>query len=239
MKFRMLITELHLMIKDHRMPEWFYVATDSTNQWDQIEIPLTRVALSIVAGFLAALVYGVTFGRKRKDARSLYTTLVLLSVLVAVVIQVIGDNAARAFGLVGALSIVRFRTVVEDTADTAFVIFAVTLGMAIGAGYGLLALICIPAIALVSGIMSLYNRPRENSSNSLTIRLALGSDPDLLVLPVFEKHLAEFRRTATGTAKQGAALELVYSAKLKAPLAAVAFINELSRVEGVQGVEMK
>src|SRR3712207_7408096 len=64
-----------------------------------------------------------------------YTTLfrsVLLAVLVALVTLVIGDSTARAFGLVGALSIVRFRTVVEDTRDTAFVIFAVALGMAAG-----------------------------------------------------------------------------------------------------------
>src|SRR2546430_8185921 len=49
--------------------------------------------------------------------------------------QVIGDNVARAFSLVGALSIVRFRTVVRDTQDTAFVIFSVVVGMAIGAAH--------------------------------------------------------------------------------------------------------
>jgi hypothetical protein len=52
-------------------------------------------------------------------------TLALLSVLIAMSTQVIGDNVARAFSLVGALSIVRFRTVVRDTKDTAYVIFAV------------------------------------------------------------------------------------------------------------------
>ena len=57
----------------------------------------------------------------------------LLSILIAMVTQVIGDNIARAFSLVGALSIVRFRTVVRDTQDTAFVIFAVAVGMAMGA----------------------------------------------------------------------------------------------------------
>ena len=59
----------------------------------------------------------------------------LLSILIAMVTQVIGDNVARAFSLVGALSIVRFRTVVRDTVDTAFVIFAVAVGMAVGAGH--------------------------------------------------------------------------------------------------------
>ena len=49
---------------------------------------------------------------------------------IAMVTQVTGQNVALAFSLVGALSIVRFRTVVQDTNDTAFVIFAVAGGMA-------------------------------------------------------------------------------------------------------------
>ena len=55
------------------------------------------------------------------EAESFTVTLVLLTILIAMVTQVIGDNVARAFSLVGALSIVRFRTVVRDTQDTAYV----------------------------------------------------------------------------------------------------------------------
>ena len=68
-----------------------------------------------------------------ESAASFRATLVLLSILIAIVTQVVGNNTARAFSLVGALSIVRFRTVVQDTQDTAFVIFAVVMGMAAGA----------------------------------------------------------------------------------------------------------
>ncbi len=57
----------------------------------------------------------------------------LLAVLIAMVTQVIGDNVALAFSLVGALAIVRFRTVVRDTQDTAFVMLSVVVGMAVGA----------------------------------------------------------------------------------------------------------
>ena len=48
-------------------------------------------------------------------------TTVFVTVIVAMVIMVIGNNLARAFALVGALSIIRFRTVVKDTKDTAYV----------------------------------------------------------------------------------------------------------------------
>src|SRR5262249_51688882 len=104
-----------------------------------------RLVAAFVLGCIAAGIYALTTrGAGRESLRPLAATLVLLSVLMAVVTQVTGDNLARAFGLVGALSIVRFRTIVEDTRDTAFVIFAVVVGMAAGAGQGLPARLLSP-----------------------------------------------------------------------------------------------
>src|SRR6186997_3228776 len=90
---------------------------------------LGRLIAAMVLGGIVAQIYRHS---RAEPASSLPTTLVLLAVLIAMVTQVIGDNVARAFSLVGALSIVRFRTVVRDTRDTAFVIFAVVVGMAVG-----------------------------------------------------------------------------------------------------------
>jgi hypothetical protein len=93
---------------------------------------VTRLLIALALGRIVAAVYR----RSRPmgdEAESFVVTLVLLTILIAMVTQVIGDNVARAFSLVGALSIVRFRTVVRDTQDTAYVIFAVAIGMAVGA----------------------------------------------------------------------------------------------------------
>src|SRR5687768_17796328 len=91
-----------------------------------------RLATAVLMGGVVAMLYRMTRGSD-EAAPTFPATLVLLAVLIAMVTQVIGTNLARAFGLVGALSIVRFRTVVRDTQDTAFVIFAVVVGMAAGA----------------------------------------------------------------------------------------------------------
>src|SRR5512139_2571577 len=93
---------------------------------------LIRLCVAAVFGGLVALVYRRS--RNEIDITPTFPpTLVLLSILIAMVTEVIGDNVARAFSLVGALAIVRFRTVVRDTEDTAYVIFAVVIGMAVGA----------------------------------------------------------------------------------------------------------
>jgi hypothetical protein len=145
------------------MPEWLHAAVTPANHAPPpMSIILARVVLAVLLGFVVAAVYRLTLGR-RSDSHTLPTTLVLLSVLIALVTVVIGDSVARAFGLVGALSIVRFRTVVEDTRDTAFVIFAVVVGMAAGAGYGDLIAVGVPAVAAAAAIMGRIDRPAGNA----------------------------------------------------------------------------
>lgn len=207
------------------------------------EDAIKRLGLALAAGFVVAGVYVIGMGRRRDETATLPTTLVLLTVVIAVVTLVIGDSTARAFGLVGALSIVRFRTVVEDTRDTAFVIFAVVVGMAIGAGYPLLAALGVPAVLTGAVLMRWVNGEtapvKSNGFSTLTVRLGLGTDPDALLAPAFATHLTEFRLSATSTAKQGAALEATYKVKLKAPGKAFVLVSDLNQIEGVQGVELK
>jgi hypothetical protein len=206
--------------------------------WDEI---VKRIALAFVAGFVVAGVYVIGIGRRKDENSTLPTTLVLLTVVIALVTLVIGNSVARAFGLVGALSIVRFRTVVEDTRDTAFVIFAVVIGMGIGAGYAFLAAIGIPAV-LAAALLMRWGWPDTNGlprPATLTVRIGLGTEPEKLLGPAFGPHLSEYRLIGSATAKQGAALELTYSVRLRNPAATYALVADLNRVEGVQGVELK
>src|SRR4051812_45566213 len=116
--------------------------------WDAM---LVRLLLAAIYGGCVAGVFRISYGHRKTDVSVMTTTLVLLSILVAMVSMVIGESVARAFSLVGALSIVRFRTVVEDTRDTAFVIFAVVTGMAVGAGYLTVASAGLVAVGLPAG----------------------------------------------------------------------------------------
>src|SRR5207244_1454619 len=106
--------------------------------------PLTRLAVAFLFVCVIAGIYRYTHGKAGGQSPSRMATLVLLTVLIAMVTLVIGNSVARAFSLVGALAIVRFRTIVEDTRDTAFVIFAVGVGMALGTGFLLIPLLAAP-----------------------------------------------------------------------------------------------
>ncbi len=201
-----------------------------------------RLLLSLFFGFCVASTYWYSRNRQQIDGRPLAATLVLLSVLIALVTLVIGNNIARAFGLVGSLSIVRFRTVVEDTRDTAFVIFAVVVGMAGGAGYGFLAALGIPIVSITAILLNHFAESRAIAGTYhalLTIRLGLGLDPDGLLQPAFAQYAMKASIQAIATARQGAALEITYRVSLKVKQSPIEFIRAVNQIDGLQNLEFR
>lgn len=228
------------------MPEWL---KDSFQTGEQISLDhlIGRAVVSLVFGLGVAAVYGLSRHSRSRENTTLPTTLVLLCVLISLVTLVIGNSVARAFGLVGALSIVRFRTVVEDTRDTAYVIFAVVVGMAVGAGYAMLALIGIPTVAIATLLMRIFGGcsmfggegMAEGSRAVLTVRIGVGLEPEAILYGHFAQNFARYRLTSISTARQGTAFELIYIVRLKKGITLISAVTELTRMEGVMGVEFR
>lgn len=99
-----------------------------------------NLAVALVCGLLISRFYAWVTGRPGQS-RTFSGSLIALSLITAVVIMVIGNNLARAFGLVGAMSIVRFRTAVKDVQDIVFIFFSLAIGMAAGVGQAAVAFI--------------------------------------------------------------------------------------------------
>lgn len=199
-----------------------------------------RLLISLAAGCIAMLVYRFARAGEPRN-HSFEVTLVLLSVLIAMVTQVIGNSVARAFSLVGALSIVRFRTVVRDTQDTAYVIFAVVLGMAAGADLWMVAAIGVAIVFLAVLLMRKRSRVRVWSNEQpavLEIRVPLGSALEQICETVFREYLESFQLSVLNTAKQGVALEATYNVRLKPESSPTDFVRALNKVEGVQSVAL-
>lgn len=223
------------------MPEWLQETLVINGNQLSVSVLALRLGVSLVLGCVVVGIYALSRHKEATGAFSLMTTLVMLSVLIAMVTLVIGNSVARAFSLVGALSIVRFRTIVEDTRDTAFVIFAVVVGMGAGAGLWIVPLLGIPAVVLALLVLFVWGRLTGISSDcsrALVVRIGLGRDVDSLVKPTFDKYLRRFRVVATGTARQGVALELTYAVRLRGPWAAIPLVTELNQQDGIQGVEL-
>src|SRR5882672_2363406 len=98
-----------------------------------------NLMIALGCGIVIALVYRFTY-RGASYSATFVNALVLLALITSVVILVIGNNLARAFGLVGAMSIIRFRTAVRDVQDIVFIFFSLTVGMAAGVGLNSVAI---------------------------------------------------------------------------------------------------
>jgi hypothetical protein len=222
------------------MPEFLTSIFRGGDTVSGVEI-LIRLMAALALGFVVSWIYRAT---RDKDsiAASFPTTLILLSVLIAMVTEVIGDNVARAFSLVGALSIVRFRTVVRDTQDTAYVMFAVIVGMAMGAGDLWVALIGIVVVAIAALItMSKHHTAMGlDMQPNFLLSLHVGLDTDLQTLaPACERHIGNRRLRSFRTVKQGAALEVIYDVKMREGASPIELVRTLNQIEGVQSVEIQ
>jgi uncharacterized membrane protein YhiD involved in acid resistance len=225
------------------MPQWVWNAVHDP-MWDGDLAELTwRLAIRLVAAFvlgcLAAGIYRLTVRAGGPSTRSFLATLVLLSVLIALVTSVIGSNLARAFSLVGALAIVRFRTVVEDTRDTAFVIYAVVVGMGAGTGFLLAPVLGTPLVLLAAWLFQPAREEPSTGEGRLVLRLAATHPPGEEVGEALRRRLGEARLVSLATARGGAALDVTYAIRLPPPEEAVKLLVELNRLNGVQGVELK
>jgi uncharacterized membrane protein YhiD involved in acid resistance len=117
---------------------------------------LINMALAFGLGLIISYIYKVTH-KGLSYSQSFMLTIVFVTFIVAVVMMVIGNNLARAFALVGALSIIRFRTVIKDTKDTAYIFLGLAAGMAAGTSSYFLAIAGVSFFSLISLVLNATN----------------------------------------------------------------------------------
>ena len=101
----------------------------------QVKMPIQTVFLVLIVAFIVAMIIYLTY--KNTYTGVMYNprfnvSLVMITMVTTMVMVVIGSNISVSLGMVGALSIIRFRTAVKDPRDTAFIFWAVVTGLACG-----------------------------------------------------------------------------------------------------------
>ncbi|MDD3336182.1 MAG: DUF4956 domain-containing protein [Eubacteriales bacterium] len=106
------------------------------------------LGLGFIIGIVIAIVYRKTY-RGVLYSPSFTMTLIMLTLITTPVVMCIKNDIALSMGMVGALSIVRFRTAVKDPLDTAYMFWALTMGILLGAGLYLIAVIVVLTISIL------------------------------------------------------------------------------------------
>ena len=120
------------------------------------------LGLAFVTGLIIALVYRKTY-RGVLYSPSFTLTLVMLTLITTPVVMCIKSDIALSMGMVGALSIVRFRTAVKDPLDTAYMFWALTMCILLGAGLHLIALIVVLCISVLMFVLTFVKFTNPNA----------------------------------------------------------------------------
>ena len=124
-------------------------------------VSMEQMLVSLLAAFAMCLfilfIYRNTF-RGVLFSKSFAFSLVLIGMITAVIIRTISSNLALSLGMVGALSIVRFRTAVKDPVDTIFLFWAIATGIMAGAGLYLPGLIACVTVGVLYYVVCLFSR---------------------------------------------------------------------------------
>ncbi|MGB2661619.1 MAG: DUF4956 domain-containing protein [Candidatus Omnitrophota bacterium] len=199
------------------------------------------ILLNLVSAFILSIFLSVAYKKNHKGlsySQSLIFSFILLSVATSCVIMVIGNSLARAFGLVGALSIIRFRTVVKDTKDTAYVFFALVIGMATGTNAYTIAIIATGIFIAVDTILTKVN---FGSIRKHEYIVRFGFNPkvqtDDAYKDVFERFLGYSHLVDMMVISEDA-IEYSYNIQLKKEIQLNDFVKELNRIEGLANINV-
>ena len=195
-----------------------------------------NLVISFFLGFVISLVYKKTH-KGLSYSQSFVLTNIFLAVIVSMVIMIIGNNLARAFALVGALSIIRFRTVVKDTKDTAFIFWSLAVGMASGTSSYFLAVSGTIIISLIALILNYTNYGSIFKSEFIiqfrNTNFTKGKKKFNEIINEFSKSSTLLNAEVSGDNKS---TKLSFDIMLKENKSYDDFIHKLSKVKGVSEV---
>ena len=186
--------------------------------------------MAFALGFFIHTVYKKTFsGVLYNDAFN--TSLVLLTMLTTFVILAVTSNVVLSLGMVGALSIVRFRTAIKDPLDLVFLFWAIGVGIVLGAGLLPLALLGSFLIGLV---LLLFVRGYGEHLSYLLLLHVSDESVEVETLGILKKETKKMS-VKSKTVHPGE-IELIYELQLKTK--STAFVNELGAISGVEAVTL-
>ena len=159
------------------------------------------------------------------------TSLVMLSVLTTFVILAVTSNVVLSLGMVGALSIVRFRTAIKEPLDLVFLFWSISVGIILGAGLYSLAFL---GSAFITVILLVLTGKVDSSAPYILMLQLENENAELQATEIiknrFGKVIVKSKSITDGQP------ELIYEVKVKNN--ETSFMNELSAIEGIQSATL-
>ncbi len=195
---------------------------------------IINLTLSFILGVIVSLIYKKTH-KGLSYSQSFMITNIFVAVIVCMVIMIIGNNLARAFALVGALSIIRFRTVVKDTKDTAFIFWSLAVGMASGTGSYFLALSGTFIISVIALILHKTNFGSFVKSEFI-LQFILNDklqETSEKYIKIIKKFTSSYTLLSSENSSDSSKIKLNFDIVMKEDKEQTELLKELSKIKGI------
>lgn len=198
------------------------------------------VAMALVLSFVLSAAICWVYKRTHRNisySQSYVQTLVVIGMVIAVIMLVVGSNIARAFALVGALSVIRFRNAIKETRDVGFIFLVMAIGMAVGTRFYVLAVAATVAILLAIVVMQRFDWFKLDIQRQV-VKVQVPPEPHYQddITDVLVRLASEFELVSVETVRSGALTELFYSVRLKRGVTTTQVIDALGEVNTGQKV---
>lgn len=201
----------------------------------QVKMPIQTVLLVLLVAFLVSLIIYLTY--KNTYTGVLYNprfnvSLIMITMITTMVMVVIGSNISVSLGMVGALSIIRFRTAVKDPRDTAFIFWCVVSGLACGTQNYTIVIVGSIFICLI-----LFLFKKFITKNNKYVLIIKGKSFDLKeVEKTLDRKLKDYICKGKYISVNG--MEIIYDIKIKDSKISDDIIVSLSKVSGVNTINI-
>lgn len=199
---------------------------------------LLSLLLAFVLGQVLAWVYYATHSGM-SYSRSFVQALILITVVVAMVMAVIGSNIITAVGLMGALAIIRFRNIIKDTRDIAFIFCSLVVGMAAGSQRYATAIVGTVVLSLIALYLYLTGFGTHQPHNGFfRFRFAGPIDPDHPIPSTLKRFCSSFTLISVQDSGPGRPAEYAYQLMIRNAAKNEQMLAELEKVEGIENISL-
>lgn len=200
------------------------------------------VAIALTLSFFLTLIVAKVYKETHKGvsySQSYVHTMVIMAVVVSVIMLIIGSNIARAFSLVGALSIIRFRNAVKETRDVGFVFLSMAIGMACGTKFYMLATFFT---SMACGFILLMDKlnlfAKEIRERVIMVQVPDGLDYEVAFDQVFSKYFNDVGLISMETIGLNDGFELIYGVSVKNNFNSGKFLSEMQKLNNGRKVSL-
>lgn len=189
---------------------------------------ITTILICSAVAILLGLAVAITHMKTTQTTKGFLVALTVLPLLVMAVMIMINGNLGTSIAILGAFSLIRFRSIGGTAKDLLSVFFAMMIGLALGMGHVLFATI-ISAIAIIAILLFSFTRILEPNSNERVLKIVIPDDFDYdeVFNDIFKKYTSYSKLIRMKTMNMGSLYKLTYSVKMKNGVKEKEFLDEI------------